>query len=151
MLSFIPAGMPRTIAEYIVATIPGAVLLFIFFVVAEGALFFTKSDIISILFLPVVCILPVFAGMASALALERVRNRGLTFKSGALVGVLAGFFGALVSALMLGILAFLNQSPFGSIVSDKIIIAAALLMILAIDTILGALGGAIVVKFIKDI
>ena len=151
MLSFVPAGMPRTIVEFIVATIPGSVLLFLFFAVAEGALFFTKSNIISILFLPVVCIVPIFAGMASALALEKLRNQPLTFKSGAAVGTLAGFCGAVVSSVMLGALSLLNQMPFGTLVSDKLIIAVALLLVMAVDTVLGALGGAIVVKFVKDL
>ena len=151
MLSFVPSGIARSIAECLVAMVPGAVLLFLFFAVAEGALFFTKSDMISILFLPVVCLLPIFAGMASALALEKVRNRPLTFKAGAAAGTLAGFFGALVSSIMLGVLTFLNQLPFGAMLSDKLIIAVALILVVAVDTILGALGGAIAVKFIKDL
>ena len=151
MLSFIPSGIARSIGECLVAMVPGAILLFIFFAVAEGALYFTKSDMISILFLPVVCLLPIFAGMASALALEKVRNRPLSFKAGAVAGMLAGFCGALVSSVMLGALTFLNQLPFGAMVSDKLIIAVALLLIIAVDTVLGALGGAIVVKFIKDL
>ena len=151
MLKFLPVGLPRTIGECIVAMIPGAILLFAFFVVAEGALFFTKSDLISILFLPVVCLLPIFAGMASALALEKVRNRALSFKAGAVVGVLAGFCGALVSALMLAGLTFLNQMPFGTLLQDKLIIMVALALVVAVDTVLGALGGAIVVKFIRDL
>lgn len=151
MLSFIPYGMARNAAECIVAMIPGAVLLFIFFLIAEGALFLTKSDLISTLFLPVICLLPIFAGMASALVLEKVRNLPLTFKLGAVVGAGAGFFGALVSAVMLETLALLGQMPFGSLISDKIIIAVVLLIIIAVDTVLGALGGAIVVKFIKDL
>lgn len=153
MLTFIPAGLPRRIAEGIAAVIPGALLLFIFFAVAEGAVFFMgkQSELISIIFVPVICILPVFAGMVSALVLEKVRRQPPTFKWGVAAGAGAGLCGAIASSLMLGTLALLKQAPLGTMVSSNYIVLAVLLATVAIDTILGALGGAVVVKFIKDI
>jgi hypothetical protein len=149
MLSFVPAGIGRSIVEYIVASFPGALLLFMFFAVAEGALLAVKDDVLVVIFLPVVCIMPLLSGAVSTLVLEKLRKKPLTMQRGAIVGAAAGMWGALVSSLALAIIQLaLKQSPFGGMISG-IIVYVALLAIIAIDAVLGALGGALVVKFIK--
>ena len=149
-LSFVPAGMPRSIAEYIAALIPGALLLFIFFVGAEAVMMLLPGqDILSVIFLPVVCIMPILAGAVSTLALEKLRSKPLTLKRGAVVGLAAGLVGALFSAVALTVIQLLTQKPpFGSFLSG-LLVYVVLLVIIVIDAILGALGGALVVKFIK--
>lgn len=149
VLSFVPPGMPRSVAEYIVAVIPGALLLFIFFIGAEGAMILVNQDILSVIFLPVVCIMPILAGAVSTLVLEKLRKKPLTLQRGAVVGLAAGLVGSLVSAVALVVIQLITQKlPFGSFLSG-LLVYAVLLAIIVIDAVLGALGGALVVKFIK--
>ena len=151
MLSFVPVGIPRSIAEYIAAVIPGAILLFVFFIAAESAMVLIKEDILAVVFIPVVCIMPILSGAVSTLVLEKLRKKPLTLQRGAMVGAAAGLAGALVSTLALAVVGLLlKQSPFGGFIKD-LLVYVALLAILAIDTVLGAVGGAAVVKFIKQV
>jgi len=147
MFSFIPAGMARSIVEYLISAIPGAILLFAFFLAAEIATIFLNAELS---FIPVICAVPILAGVISTLVLEKVRNKPLNFKRGALVGAAAGLFGVLASALMIVLLILLKPQipPFGSLLNGWIVYVALLLTIF-MDTVLGALGGAVVVKFIK--
>lgn len=151
VLSFIPAGTPRSVAEYLVAAIAGAVLLFAFFLLAEIAGVLFRSDIIAIVFLPVICIMPVISGAISTLLLEKLRSKPLTFQRGAMVGAASGLAGASVSALMLFVLdMFAKIHPFGSLATGLVLLVV-LIPIAIVDGLLGALGGALVVKFVKDI
>lgn len=151
VISFVPAGMARSFAEYIIALIPGAVLLFAFFLAAEAAMIFIGGDLLSIAFLPVICIMPILAGVVSTLVLEKLRKKPLTLQRGAMVGAAAGFGGALISALMMVLVqVFAHKAPFGTLVAG-LLVYVVLALVLVIDTILGALGGALVVKFIKDV
>jgi len=150
-LSFIPEGIPRSIAEYIVAVIPGAILLFAFFVAAEMAMVAIGGDLLAASFLPVICVMPVLAGVVSTLLLEKLRKKPLTFQRGAMVGAAAAFTGSFVSVLMLSaVLLLAKKAPFGSMLSG-IFLYVSFLAIVAVDTVLGALGGALVAKFIKDV
>ena len=157
VLSFIPAGMPRSIVEYLVAAIAGAILLFAFFLLAEIAVFLFNRDggnvLISVVFLPVICIMPIISGAIGTLILEKLRSKPLTLQRGAMVGAAAGLAGALISTVLLLVLNILPQTnihPFGDWASGLVLIAV-FAIIVVIDAILGALGGALVVKFVKDI
>ncbi|VVB98964.1 Uncharacterised protein [uncultured archaeon] len=149
MLSFIPKGMPRSIAEYLVASIPGALLLFAFFVASEAVVAFVDPNL-AITFIPVICVVPILAGAVSTLILEKVRSKPLTFKRGALIGALAGLDGALISAILLAILSLaLHKEPFGTMLTGALVYLV-LLVVVVLDAVLGALGGVIVVKFTRD-
>ncbi|MCX6772926.1 MAG: hypothetical protein NTV88_04110 [Candidatus Micrarchaeota archaeon] len=154
-LSFIPVGMPRSIAEYFAAMIPGAILLFAFFLAAEAAMMFlggSNGGILSIAFLPVICIMPILSGVVSTLILEKLRKKPLTIQRGATIGAFAALCGATLSALMLGLIQlFTHKAVFGISAISGLILVVVLLIVIVIDAILGALGGALVVKFIKDI
>lgn len=151
LLSFVPKGIARSIAEYIAALLPGSILLFAFFVAAEVAvLFLPGGDLLAASFLPVICIMPLLSGVVSTLVLEKLRNKQLTIQRGAMVGAAAGFIGAAVSVVMLAAAALLFQKyAFGSAFGG-ILFYVILLVVLALETILGAVGGAAVVKFIKE-
>ncbi len=154
MLTFVPEGTPRSVAEYIVAMLPGAILLFAFFLAAEMAVLLMgkDNDLVSISFLPVVCIMPILAGIVSTLVLEKLRNKPLTMQRGALVGAAAGLSGAFISVFMLGaVKLLLKRAPLGNSVSGFFLYIISFAMIVGIGAVLGALGGAIVVKFIKEI
>lgn len=151
ILSFVPAGIPRSIAEYFVAALLGAVLLFAFFVLAEIANFAVQGGLLAAAFLPVICVMPIISGVVSTLVLEKLRSKPLTLKRGALVGAAAGLSGSLLSAVLLLAGSFLGQvHPFTAAVTG-LLLAAALLVVVVIDAALGALGGALVVKFVRDI
>ena len=155
MLSFIPAGMPRSVAEYLVAAVAGAVLLFAFFLLAEMAIYLFNSTgqnaLISIVFLPVICIMPVISGAVGTLILEKLRSKPLTLQRGAMVGAASGLAGASVSAVMLFALDMLAKiHPFGSGITG-VILLVVLVPVVVIGTVEGALGGALVVKFVKEI
>jgi hypothetical protein len=154
--SFVPQGYPRSIVEYIAATIPGAVLLFAFFVASESTVLFLSTggkpnDAMLVTFLPVICLIPVLSGAVSALVLEKVRSKQLSVKRGALVGAAAGLGGTLLSSLMILALSLLGKQPFGSVITSTPLVAVALVAIICMDAVLAALGGALVVKFLKDI
>jgi hypothetical protein len=152
LLSFVPKGMPRSIAEYLCALIPGSILLFAFFVAAEVAVIFLPGgDLLSASFLPVICIMPILSGVVSTLVLEKLRKKPLIIQRGAMVGAAAGFAGALVSVTLLAVAALaFHKYAFGSFVSG-LLFYLVLLVLLPVEAVLGALGGAAVVKFIKDV
>ena len=148
MLSFLPSGKIRSIAEHLLAAFVGALLLFLFFMASELAvLFMTDTPLMSIIFVPVICLLPVLAGALAAIVFEKLRKTQIGIKRGAAVGALAGFSGSMLSAIILAVLALLNMQPLGSGLSAPIIAIGVLLISVAIDTVLSALGGALVVKF----
>ncbi|MCX8194520.1 MAG: hypothetical protein N3G22_00205 [Candidatus Micrarchaeota archaeon] len=150
LLSFVPKGKIRSAAEYSVALLPGAILLFSFFVAAQTLVFFLPGgDIISAVFLPVICIMPVLSGVVSALTLEKIRSKQLSLARGALVGAAAAFIGSLFSVAMLAAVALLSDKPaFGSALSGWLFYLS-LPVILFIEAALGSLGGAIAAHFIK--
>ncbi len=150
MLSFIPSGIARSAAEYLSASVAGALLLFAFFILAEVAMVAVKEALLAMVFVPVICIMPVLAGAASALVLEKLRRRTIFMKNGVIVGAAAGFFGALLAGFALTVVSLVtHESPFGEFVKDWLVYVV-LLATLFIDMVLGALGGALVVKFIKQ-
>ncbi|MCX8174627.1 MAG: hypothetical protein N3E51_00265 [Candidatus Micrarchaeota archaeon] len=155
MLSFVPAGYPRSIAEYFVAHIPGAVLLFAFFVAAEaGVAFFARqggSEWVGFVFLPVACIVPLISGVVSLLVLEKIREKPIDIKRGALVGALGCASGATLSAIMLLAAKFmLPGSPFGFGALGGIVFFIVLPVMILLEIVLGALGGALAAKFITN-
>jgi hypothetical protein len=150
-LSFISNERIRKIAEFIVAAKVGALLLFLFFMVSELAVFFMKDiPFMPVTFVPVICLLPALAGALAAIVLEKLRKAQIGIKAGALSGALAGFCGSLISSIILVVLSVLNMKPFGDALSSTLLVFAILLVTVGIDTILGALGGALVVKFTSD-
>ena len=149
MFSFLPAGRIRGAAEHLAAALAGGLLLFLFFMASEAVVFFMQanSPLMPLTFLQVICLLPLLAGALAVIVLERLRKAPLGIKRGAAVGALAGFFGSAASLVILGILALLGTQPLGSALSSPVMAIAVLLISVAIDTILSALGGALVVKF----
>jgi hypothetical protein len=149
-LSFIPAGVPRSIAEYVISAIPGALLLFGFFLASESAVVFLGGNTMAVTFLPVICLMPLLSGAISSLVLEKIRSKLITYQRGALVGAFSGFVGSLVSVLLLMAVFLLGKKPFGTVLDSTPLVVAALFIIIAMDTLLAALGGAIAVRFLKD-
>jgi len=151
LLSFVPEGMPRSVAEYLVALLPGAVLLFAFFLAAELAVVFIGGPLLSLAFLPVICVMPILAGVVSTLMLEKIRHKPLTLQRGAIVGGAASLLGAFVSIVMLiAIDVAVRKPPFGDAVTG-IALYILLLFIVAFEGVLGALGGALVARFVHEV
>jgi hypothetical protein len=105
------------------------------------------TPLMPITFVPVICLLPILSGALAAIALEKLRTASIGIKRGALVGALSGFFGALVSSVPLLVLDLLNMNPLGDALASTPIVAGVLLITIGLDTLLSALGGALVVKF----
>ncbi len=151
MLSFVPEGIPRSVAEYVVSAIPGALLLIVFFLATQGIMLMGLSGmVLTVIFVPVVCVVPALAGAISTLVLERLRQKPLTFQRGAMVGAAASILGSLLSSLLLGGIYLATHKPTFGIALPGVITLFALLAIVVVDGVLGALGGALVVKFIKE-
>jgi hypothetical protein len=151
MFSFVPAGLPRSIAEYAVSMLAGAILLFAFFVASESAVLFLGGNTMVVTFLPVVCLMPLLTGVVSALALEKIRSKPMNFQRGALVGAAAGFGGTLLSSLMIVLVKLMGQKPFGTVIDSLLMVGVASIAVVFMGTLLAALGGALAVKFIKDV
>jgi hypothetical protein len=135
------------VSEHLLAALVGALLLFLFFMASEIAVLFMASDLMPVTFVPVICLLPVLAGALAAIVFEKLRKAPMGIKRGAAVGALAGFCGSLLSMLVLSLLALLGKQPLGAAFSSPIMVIAVLLISVALDTVLAALGGALVVKF----
>lgn len=149
MLSFVPEGMMRSIAEYVAALVPGAVLLFAFFIAAQ-LMVIMLGDILAVSYFLAACIMPILAGVVSTLVLEKLRKKPLTLQRGAMVGAAASIAGAGLSAVALLAISFVAKKPvFGSFLTG-FLPYIALAIIVAVDAVLGALGGALVVKFLKE-
>ena len=135
-------------AEHLVAAIVGAVLLFLFFMASEAAvLFMADTPLMPITFVPVICLLPILAGALAVIVFEKLRKAPLGIKRGAAVGALAGFFGSFVSSVPIIALAIMNKNPLGEMLSSTLLVVAVLFITIGLDTLLAAIGGALVVKF----
>ena len=131
--------------------IPGAILLLAFFVASESAVVFIGGNSMVVTFLPVICLMPILAGVVSALVLEKIRSKPITFKRGALVGAAAGMLGAILASLLILTVFLVGKKPFGTMIDSLVLVLAANAAIILVDTVLAALGGALAAKFIKDI
>ena len=130
------------------AAFVGALLLFLFFMASEVVvLFMVDTPLMPIMFVPVICLLPVLAGALAVIVFEKLRQAPMGIKRGAPVGALAGFFGSASSMVILSILALIGKQPLGSALSSPVMAIAVLLISVAIDTVLAMIGGALVVKF----
>ena len=148
ILSFLPAGKIRGAAEHLVSAFAGALLLFLFFMASGSVvLFMADTPLMPLTFVPVICLMPILAGALAVIVLEKLRKAPMNIKRGALVGALAGFSGSAASMVILGVLSLLGKQPLGSSLSSPVMAIAVLLISVAIDTIIAALGGALVVKF----
>ena len=67
MLAFVPEGTPRSVAEYIAALIPGAVAFRIFLRPSLLSFMGQSNSLVSIVFLPVIRIMPILAGVVPPL------------------------------------------------------------------------------------
>ena len=105
----------------------------------------------AITFLPVICLMPLLSGAISSLVLEKIRSKLITYQRGALVGAFSGLIGSLASVLLLVVVFMLGKKPFGTVLDSTPLVVAARFIIIAMDTLLAALGGAIAVRFLKDI
>jgi len=136
------------VAEHLVAAIIGALLLFIFFMASEATVLFMKdTPLMSITFVPVICLLPLLAGALAVIVFEKLRKVQPGIKRGAAVGALAGFFGSLVSSIILLLLSVLGQQPLGASLASTLYVFIVLAISIVLDTLLAAFGGALVVKF----
>jgi len=148
MLSFLPAGKIRSAAEHLVAAMVGALLLFLFFMASEAAvLFMADTPLMPITFVPVICLLPILAGALAVIVFEKLRKASMGIKRGALVGALAGFFGSFISSVPILALAIMNKNPMGEMLSSTLMVVVVLVITIGLDTMLAAIGGALVVKF----
>ncbi len=151
VLSFLPAGLVRTLAEVLVTSIPGAILQFFFIIAAAGLNIWSSSGTSSdgmyaLVYLPVVCLLPLVVGTVSTLVYERVRGmHGLHLKGSVLSSAMAGMLGSIFGALVIIIAGLaMNVHPLGSAVKDPIILVGISILIIVISTVLSGLGALIV-------
>ncbi|MCX6771266.1 MAG: hypothetical protein NTX79_04380 [Candidatus Micrarchaeota archaeon] len=135
-------------AEHLVAALAGALLLFLFFMASEAAVLFMKdTPLMSMTFVPVICLLPLLAGALAAIVFEKLRKASMGIKRGAAIGALAGFCGSLLSSIILLLLSVLGQQPLGASLASTLYVFIVLAISIVLDTVLAALGGALVVKF----
>ena len=148
MLSFIPAGKIRSIVEHLVAAFVGALLLFLFLMASEAVVqLMSGTPLMPIIFVPVICLLPLLAGALAVIVFEKLRMAPMGIKRGALIGALAGFFGASVSSVPILVLAIMNMNPLGEMLASTLMVVLVLFITIGLDTLLAAIGGVLVVKF----
>lgn len=152
MLSFIPAGVPRKIAEVLVAAVPGALLQFVFIVSAAGLnIWSTGSNpnegTYALVYLPVVCLLPAVVGAISTLMYERVQGaQSAHVKGSMLTAAWAALIGTLLGAVVIIIssMAVKGAKPMGAWMTDPVMIIGLSLAMVVVSTVLAAVGAAIV-------
>lgn len=152
MLAFLPAGLVRTVGEVMVTSIPGAILQFFFIVAAAGLNIWSASNasgggLYALVYLPVVCLLPLVVGTVSTLVYERVRGtHGAHVKGSVVSSAMSGFLGSLVGALAIVVSGLaLQVQPLGASISGPVETAGVSLLIIAMSTILAGLGALIAV------
>ncbi|VVB56958.1 Uncharacterised protein [uncultured archaeon] len=152
MLGFLPAGIVRTIGEVVVTSIPGAILQFFFIVAAAGLNIWgpggsSGGGLYALVYLPVVCLLPLVVGTVSTLVYERVRGTHTAhLKGSVLSSAMSGFLGSLVGALVIVITGLgLKNHPLGTAIDGPLPLVGVSLLIVAVSTVLAALGALVVV------
>jgi len=135
--------------EYFISILVGGLIIVLFFIAPSILSILLKSDTLSLLFLPILCLIPLVAGAVSALVFEKIR-KFIFFKEAAIVGALSGLSGSVFSAFILLLFYLLLKiAPFGSFLGG-ILFFVFLFAIVGISTILGALGAVLIIKFLKD-
>jgi hypothetical protein len=152
-LKFIPDGMPRRLAEALLSSIPGMVILCVaIFLVgilnAYQNLGDAKNDSFVLVYIPIICLLPVVVGVIGPLILERIRNiQRLSLKQGVLSSFLSGFVGSTIGAIILLTSGVVSGTikPFGVAISSSI--PAQLLFVgvlILLSTFLSVIGAALI-------
>ena len=151
MLRFLPGGLVRTISEVLVTSIPGAILQFFFIVAAAGlniwsAISNPGDGPYALVYLPVVCLLPIVVGTVSTLVYERVRGMHAMHLKGSVVSsAMSGFLGSFMGALVIIIAGVaMKVEPLGTSINGPVAVIGVSLLIIAFSTIFAALGAMIV-------
>jgi len=155
VFGFISNSLLRKIIEVLVSSIPGSIVFFIF-IVATGILnIFSssggESNIFTLTYIPVVCVLPIVIGVIGPLILEKIRaNQNLSLRASVLVSFLSSLAGSFFGAFALVLTGLVGEgfNPFGGLL-DPIIGGApglliAMVLIVFISTILSTIGGALI-------
>ncbi len=147
MLGFLPAGLPRQGGEVLLASIPGALLQFFFVLVVAGLNIGLGGDgTLALVYLPVVCLLPLVVGTLSTLVYERIKGvRSAALRGSVLTAALSGLAGSLLGALIIIITGFARFKPLGSALADPVMSVGVALLMVAVSTFLAILGSAIAV------
>jgi hypothetical protein len=152
VFTFLPPGMPRDIAEIIASSIPGAAIL-VFFMLAVGApTVITNSNWFAAPYIPVTCLLPIVIGMIAPLALEWVRAvHGVSLRRGVVCSFLSGLVGSVIGVAAIFALSAVTGSynPFGPSVTGMAPQAGVSILIIVLSSSLSAVGGAVLMLFIK--
>jgi hypothetical protein len=145
--SFLDTIMENEYAQIFMSAVPGAILLCVALVVASVLNIFVTSSWASLVFLPIVCIFPLLAGLAATMLLRRVMKGEVDVAHCAGTGALSGFLGAVGGALVLLVLMFLKKPALGSMVSGTIFQVIAITVIVIMSAILSALGAGALAMF----
>lgn len=138
-------------SEVFLSSIPGALLQFIFIVSAAGLNIMTNQGSTSdstyaLVYLPVVCLLPLVVGAISTLMHERVQGVHVAnIKSSMLTAMMAAFIGTFVGAIVIIIAGVLKAKPLGGGMTDMLFIVSLPLVMIVMSTILAGIGSAVVV------
>lgn len=152
VFSILPFGIVRDSVEILASSVPGAAILFIFMVAVGIPTVYTNSNWFAAPYIPVTCLLPIVVGMISPLALEWVRAAAaVSLRRGVACSLLSGLFGSMLSVTVIFTVSVVNgtYNPFGPAVGGLVSQAVVSVMIICLATALSAVGGAVLMLFIK--
>jgi len=152
----------RTSLEVISSSLVGGIILSVFLLLI-GVLNITfnlsgANDLFALLYIPVVCILPLIIGVLSPLVLEKIRGEeNINKKLGLVSAFLAGLIGSASAAIILMLIGFgfSNQVyPFGFLISSlpfgSGLIAASLVIILS-SSMLALIGAGLFIVIMSKL
>jgi hypothetical protein len=146
--SFLDKLMENEYAQIFVSATPGAILLCVAIVVAAVLNLFVASSYTSLVFVPILCIMPLLSGAIATLLLRRVsKEDGGDIAHCAGTGALSGFIGATGGAIILIVLILLKKQPLGGMFSSTILEVIALALILIMSAVLSALAAGALAFF----
>ncbi|MFH1095683.1 MAG: hypothetical protein V1728_05695 [Candidatus Micrarchaeota archaeon] len=151
LFEFIRNQKIRSVAEVVASALPGAIVLgsSIFL---TGAFNIYKNlgephNAFVVIYIPIICLLPVAVGALGPLFLDRIRNAIHTpMKGSVAAATVSGLLGSAAGAAILFVtgLALSDLKPFGVTLDSNLLAQMVfMLSIIVISTALSALGGAL--------
>jgi uncharacterized membrane protein YeaQ/YmgE (transglycosylase-associated protein family) len=152
----------KTSLEVLASSLVGAIILCVFLLLI-GVLNITfnlsgANDLFALLYIPVVCILPLIIGVLSPLALEKIRgDENIEKKLGLISAFLAGLIGSMAASIILMMIGFAFSDqfhPFGSLISSLPFgsgLVAASFVIIFSSSILALIGAGLFIVIITKL
>lgn len=151
LLAFLKGDSAKHMLLVAGCSLPGAAIIAIFLLFASVPnMFLSGTELLSLIFLPTVCLFPLIGGAASSFALFRFSKEPPEKPDSAMVGALAGLFGSLFAAFLMVVAFFLGKLPFGGLVKGALLNIASALIVVLVCVVLSLAGSVALGVFLSQ-